>query len=413
VSYFGSYFDPATPLYPAPATADPVPAVALAAMCCDEDVAILDPIGFANLAPGSQDLAAGTDGVFAEGERWTLTSATADFAAQGVAAGCVVALTKPQVSFRQPGGDLYGVAGVSGTSVALRKLGRASGVGQPPAPAAGLEGVEFRVVSFAPQVEDESTEVRRSYDLDDDARGLAKLMEAGEELRRLAALRVLRWAYTTTQALKDTDAEAKLGLWTTGLKDLTARLQLRWGDRDAPTAPPTGSPFGTTEGPLMGTLALEDCGPVKCWDLTRDRLRDDAGLAAARITLEFFGDNARGVTSLANSRTPAVRFYPNLGNSIGWANEGEMRMPLVVGVEACLAAQDPRDGMNLMAAIMRALYPAGDDGSAFQQALIGQGATTGLWQFPRPLATWDRPRDGLFRVFGGLSLEVNSDVLTV
>ena len=67
----------------------------------------------------------------------------------------------------------------------------------------------------------------------------------------------------------------------------------------------------------MGTLALDDCNAVRCWDLTRDRLRDDTQLRDAGITLEFFGDTSQGVADLANARTPAVRSTRRSGRSPG------------------------------------------------------------------------------------------------
>ena len=88
-----------------------------------------------------------------------------------------------------------------------------------------------------------------------------------------------------------------------------------------------------------------------------------------------------------------------------------MKMGLVVGVEAVLAALDPRDVMNLQWALIKALYTANDP--TFELALQDAGATLGTWAFPMPLGKPTAVKDRLFRLNGLMTLEVNSDTLTV
>lgn len=114
----------------------------------DEDLALRAPADFPLLCPGSQRLAAGSDGAFSASDRWTLRSATIDFAAQGVRPGQVVQLVPAT------GGSptLLAVAGLSGAAVVLRRLGAEPGVGQPPGPPAGALGIEFLIGTLEPQL---------------------------------------------------------------------------------------------------------------------------------------------------------------------------------------------------------------------------------------------------------------------
>lgn len=207
-------------------------------LCVDEDIAILDQVGYPDLVPPSQQVAASDDGVFEAGSRWTLSSDSVDFDGQGVQPGHVVRLTRPPEVFGT--GLLCAVDAVASGSITLRRLGRAAGVGQPPAPAAGVEEVSFEILTFGPQITLESAEVRRAYDLDRlPDRELADLYEQGEELRRLTSLRVLRWAYTVNQVGKDSDGQARLTYVAKSLAELEARLTLRWGSTGETAQPET------------------------------------------------------------------------------------------------------------------------------------------------------------------------------
>lgn len=212
-------------------------ALTLSSLCSDEDLAVWDPGDFANLAPRSQIVAAGTDGVFAALTPWVLSSASSAFATAGVAAGSIVALTKPQASFQQ-GNNLFGVDAATASTVTLRRIGMSAGFGAPPG-AGGLTGVEFRVLTFAPQIALSSADVRRQYRLGvTPDRDLAALAESGEELRQLATLTTLRRAYLVAAKGPDGDYKAKLALVSEALSRVEAKLSLTWG-ASGDAAPPT------------------------------------------------------------------------------------------------------------------------------------------------------------------------------
>lgn len=134
--------------------------------CTDEDIAIRAPGDFRILCPKDQLLAQGADGVFAPGARWVMSSASVDFGAQGVKRGHVAVLTKPTSSFPEPG-SILAVESVAGQAVTLRRRGMNAGIGQPPAPAAGLSGVEFWFLTFAAQIGNASFELNQRYGVDD------------------------------------------------------------------------------------------------------------------------------------------------------------------------------------------------------------------------------------------------------
>jgi hypothetical protein len=164
---------------------------AMTVYATEEDVVLAAPADFAALCPLEQALAAGADGRFLAGERWVLRSTSVDFAAQGVSAGCVARLRLGMGPLPSPG-ELFVVAGVSTGSVALRRAGQPDGVGQPPAPAGGLEGVDFLVVSLGPQLRASSREVGRRLGLVA-ADGSPRDPGAGREvLRELVVADVLR-----------------------------------------------------------------------------------------------------------------------------------------------------------------------------------------------------------------------------
>src|SRR5690242_11932467 len=99
----------------------------------DETIAIRASGDFTMLCPEWQKLAYGTDGTFAAGSPWVLTSASVDFAAVGVTAQHVVLLRKPATAFKGSG-ELLAVDGASSAGLTLRRLGAGPGAGFPPAP---------------------------------------------------------------------------------------------------------------------------------------------------------------------------------------------------------------------------------------------------------------------------------------
>jgi hypothetical protein len=199
--------------------------------CCDEDVAIRAPGDFRDLIPDGATLAAGSDGAFAPTDRWTLNSPTADFTAQGVRPGHVCQLLRPTVA---------------GPSLTLRRLGQPAGIGQPPAPAAGLGGVRFLVASLDPQIEEASYDLNQRYAIDEAIPDSAPALLARErELRQLCVLTVLARQYQAesrekddTYARKGTDLEAER-------QGMLSRVQVHWDRPPGETLPEVASVFGT------------------------------------------------------------------------------------------------------------------------------------------------------------------------
>jgi hypothetical protein len=156
----------------------------------DEDVALRASADFGMLCPKDQRLASGTDGAFDPSDRWALVSGTVDFAAQGVEPGQVVQLVGPVGVIRPPGESLV-VESVAPGSVRLRRKGQASGVGQPPAPAEGLVGVEFVITTLGPQIESASFDLDRRFGI---GRRLSELADP-REVRDAVVLTVLPRQY--------------------------------------------------------------------------------------------------------------------------------------------------------------------------------------------------------------------------
>src|SRR5262245_5648288 len=132
-----------------------LPAQTLPVYATDEDIAVRAGGDFILLAPPWQQMAAGTDGVFASGAPWVLTSASVDFQANGVQPNQVVLLSAPRTSF-PGGGRLLAIDSVASGAITLRRLHKELNVGQPPAPAAGLTSVAFSVTTLDPQIEEAS-----------------------------------------------------------------------------------------------------------------------------------------------------------------------------------------------------------------------------------------------------------------
>jgi hypothetical protein len=195
----------------------------------DEHLAIRASGDFGVLCPDWQKLASGTDGTFAAGAPWELTSASVDFGAVGVTAGNVVWLRKPSTVFRGSG-ELLAVEGASGGSLTLRRLGMAANLGQPPAPSTGLPGVEFLVATLAPQIEEASFELNRRLSIDPNVAGRSpRDLYDRRDLRQACVLTVLVQRYAAETRDSQGDFALKLAQVRQELADVLARLQLRWG----------------------------------------------------------------------------------------------------------------------------------------------------------------------------------------
>jgi hypothetical protein len=213
--------------------------------CNDEDIAIRAPGDFRDLIPDGATLAAGADGSFAAGDRWTLISPTADFTAQGVRPGHVCQLLRPTASFGDEG-ELLAVEAVAGSALTLRRLGQPAGIGQPPAPAAGLTGVRFLVASLDPQIEEASFDLNQRYGVDEQIPDFAPAMLARErELRQLCVLTVLDWQYLAESREKD-DTFARKGTDIRAERQgMLSRVQVHWDRPPGETLPDVASVFGT------------------------------------------------------------------------------------------------------------------------------------------------------------------------
>lgn len=143
----------------------PPPAYLSTVYATDEDVLALAGSDFQVICPPWSKFAEGTDGVFAMGSPWVLTSASNDFVAQGLAANMVIQLRGPAAHFKG-GGDLMAIETVAQHSLTLRRPGEGLGSGMPPAPAAGLTGVSFLVTSLKKQLEDVSYQLNEQFSID-------------------------------------------------------------------------------------------------------------------------------------------------------------------------------------------------------------------------------------------------------
>lgn len=203
----------------------------------DEDVAVRAGGDFVTLCPAWQQMANGVDGAFAANARWTLTSATVDFLANGVTPNCVVQLTAPKIQF-PGGGALLAVDTVAANTITLRRLHKDVGVGMPPAPAAGLSAVAFSIVTLGPQIEEVSFDIKRRFGIDETivARGSSWIFDL-RDLRQATILTVLAERYTSEARGDKGDFPRKIGLVRAQLADVIDRVQIRWGQYGASAEP--------------------------------------------------------------------------------------------------------------------------------------------------------------------------------
>jgi hypothetical protein len=197
--------------------------------CSDEDVALRAGTDYPILVPPWQLMAQGTDGVFGANFPWILSSASVNFAAQGVHARQVVHLTGASFGSQ---GQLLAVDGVStdGTALNLRRLGRAPGQGQPPVPVAGLSSVAFKVVTFDPQIDMATYDVMKIANLDGYDLGLiGQTVPEPREVLMIAVLFVLRRAYAIKLKKDESDLALKLREIDREIEELRGRLVVHFG----------------------------------------------------------------------------------------------------------------------------------------------------------------------------------------
>jgi hypothetical protein len=212
--------------------------------CTDEDIAVRSGPDYWTLAPHDQVLAAGSDGVFASGFPWVMTSATNAFDVQGVAVGSVVLLTTP---IFKGSGSKFGVSAVSGNTITLRTLGSPDGMGVAPGPPAGITGVTFAIRTLKPQIEDASYRLNSRFGIDPNfALSAPKLIYDPRQLNQACALMVIGRMLATSTRTKDGDFARKLGIFQDAQKAAEAILQVRWNQYN--DNPPPTTFFGTRIG---------------------------------------------------------------------------------------------------------------------------------------------------------------------
>jgi hypothetical protein len=195
----------------------------------DEDIAIRSYGAFGILVPSSQTLAYGTDGVISAGNLWVLTSATVNFAAQGVGVGHVVLLTKPTNQFKGSGRYLA-VSSVSGNSLTMRFPGKPDGVGQPPVPAGGLTGIEFRISTFDPQIETTSYQINQQFGVSADyALTSPSYIHDTRVLNQATVLTVLHRAYVFMPITAAIDYTLRIAEIASARDDAIDQIRIRWG----------------------------------------------------------------------------------------------------------------------------------------------------------------------------------------
>ncbi len=198
----------------------------------DEDVAVQACGDYSSITPAWQAMARGTDGVFASGDLWTLTSASVDFLAAGVVYGHVIALTGPQAIYKG-NGELFGVAAVAANSVRLRRIGLQDRVGQPPGPIGGLTGITFSCLTLYPQIEQASYQINQAFGIDPSAKigPMRKPSDLSDmrAINTLCVLGVLRDLYEIANRVKGGEYDTKLKQTSMDYDDLKSKVVIRLG----------------------------------------------------------------------------------------------------------------------------------------------------------------------------------------
>jgi hypothetical protein len=197
--------------------------------CTDEDILVRAGGDFITLCPPWQQMACGTDGCFSPGSPWVLTSASVNFAANGVRHSQVIWLTAPKSQY-PGGGQLLAIDGIAGNSITLRRPHSDLYVGQPPGPAGGLSGVTFTINTLDPQSEEASFDIKRRFGIDEHItdRTSSWIYEL-RDLRMATVLSVLYDRYTQENRAEQGDFQNKVGRIRQQLEDVLARVQVRWG----------------------------------------------------------------------------------------------------------------------------------------------------------------------------------------
>jgi hypothetical protein len=195
----------------------------------DEDLAVRAGGDFIALCPAWQQMAYGTDGVFANNAPWVLSSSSVNFATNGVAPNQVVQLTAPKTQY-PGGGILLAIDSVSTNAITLRRLHKDLNVGQPPAPSTGLTGITFTINTLDPQTEEASFEIKRRFGIDEtQAYRSSSWVFDLRDLRMATVLTVLRGCYHQGARTDRGDFARKAREIETALQVVLDRVQVRWG----------------------------------------------------------------------------------------------------------------------------------------------------------------------------------------
>jgi hypothetical protein len=196
--------------------------------CTDEQIAIRAGGDFVLLCPKWQKIAFGGDGVFSAGSPWVLSSASAAFTAAGVSPGNVIWLSKPNSAFKGSG-ELFGIDSVTATTATLHRVGMASGTGLPPG-VAGVNGVEYTVLTLVPQIEDVSFWINRLWNIDPNVPGRQPTDATDlRDIRDFCVLTVITRRLVTEMQDKANNAWAlKLQGYREELGIIQIRIDLRW-----------------------------------------------------------------------------------------------------------------------------------------------------------------------------------------
>jgi hypothetical protein len=206
-----------------------LPAQTTPVYCTDEDIAVRAGGDFVALCPSWQQMAGGTDGSFANGSPWVLTSTAVNFQSNGVCPNQVIQLTAPKMQY-PGGGILLAIDSVSGNAITLRRLHKDLSVGQPPAPAAGLTGVNFVINTLDPQIEEASFDLKRRFGIDENVfPRTSSLIYDLRDLRMATVLSVLLARYTQEARGERGDFPQKIGQIRSELQTILDRVQVRWG----------------------------------------------------------------------------------------------------------------------------------------------------------------------------------------
>lgn len=197
----------------------------------DEDILVKASGDFVTLAPSWQCMAKGTDGVFNPAAPWVLYSTATNFGSNGVSPNQVVLLSGPKSQY-PGGGDLLAIDSVSadGTNLTLRRPYKDLGIGNPPAPAAGLTGVTFTIQTFDPQTASASFDIKRRFGIDENItfRDSTWIYDL-QDLRMAVVLTVLYDRYTAELRSDRGDWVRKMGHIRNQRDEVLDRVQVRWG----------------------------------------------------------------------------------------------------------------------------------------------------------------------------------------